>query len=78
MQVLHPRCCSLDIHQDTIVACVRLVIDVPGDPRLDPTRPSLVRPSVSTQSRPIDAVLSPQVAVATQHPSALHARDYLC
>jgi len=24
MQVLHPRCCGLDIHKDTVVACLRL------------------------------------------------------
>jgi len=27
MEVLHPRCCGLDVHKDTVVACVRLVID---------------------------------------------------
>ena len=27
MEVLHPRCCGLDVHKETIVACVRLVID---------------------------------------------------
>jgi len=26
MEVLHPRCCGLDVHKDTVVACVRLVI----------------------------------------------------
>ena len=25
MQVLHPRCAGLDVHKDTIVACVRCV-----------------------------------------------------
>ena len=27
MEVLHPRCCGLDVHKDTVVACVRLAID---------------------------------------------------
>ena len=27
MEVLHPRCCGLDIHKDTVVACLRLVSD---------------------------------------------------
>jgi len=27
MEVLHPRCCGLDVHKQTVVACVRLVID---------------------------------------------------
>jgi transposase len=27
MEVLHPRCCGLDVHKDTVVAYVRLVID---------------------------------------------------
>ena len=27
MEVLHPRCCGLDVHKDTVVACVRLGID---------------------------------------------------
>jgi len=27
MEVLHPRCCGLDVHKATVVACVRLVID---------------------------------------------------
>src|SRR5262252_6126161 len=27
MQVLHPRCCGLDVHKATVVACVRRVID---------------------------------------------------
>jgi transposase len=27
MDVLHPRCCGLDVHKATVVACVRLVID---------------------------------------------------
>ena len=27
MEVLHPHCCGLDVHKDTVVACVRLVID---------------------------------------------------
>jgi transposase len=27
MEVLHPRCCGLDVHKETVVACVRLVID---------------------------------------------------
>jgi transposase len=27
MQVLYPRCCALDVHKETVVACVRLVID---------------------------------------------------
>jgi transposase len=26
MEVLHPRCCGLDVHKETVVACVRLVI----------------------------------------------------
>jgi len=30
MEVLHPRCCGLDVHKETVVACVRLVID--GEP----------------------------------------------
>jgi transposase len=27
MEVLHPRCCGLDVHKETVVACVRRVID---------------------------------------------------
>lgn len=27
MEVLYPRCCGLDVHKDTVVACVRLVSD---------------------------------------------------
>ena len=27
MEVLYPRCCGLDVHKATVVACVRLVID---------------------------------------------------
>ena len=27
MEVLHPRCCGLDVHKATVVACVRRVID---------------------------------------------------
>jgi transposase len=27
MEVLHPRCCGLDVHKQTVVACVRLIID---------------------------------------------------
>ena len=31
MEVLHPRCAGLDVHKDTVVACVRLLVD--GRPR---------------------------------------------
>jgi len=24
MRVVYPRCCALDVHQETVVACVRL------------------------------------------------------
>jgi hypothetical protein len=24
MEIVHPRCCGLDVHQKTVVACVRL------------------------------------------------------
>ena len=27
MQVLYPRCCALDVHKQTVVACLRLVVD---------------------------------------------------
>jgi transposase len=27
MEVSHPRCCGLDVHKDTVVACVRIVSD---------------------------------------------------
>jgi transposase len=27
MEVLHPRCCGLDVHKETVAACVRRVID---------------------------------------------------
>jgi transposase len=27
MQVLYPRCCALDVHKATVVACLRLVVD---------------------------------------------------
>jgi hypothetical protein len=27
MQVLYPRCCALDVHKATVVACLRLLID---------------------------------------------------
>ena len=27
MEVLHPRCCGLDVHKETVVACIRLAID---------------------------------------------------
>ena len=29
MEVIHPRCVGLDVHKDTVVACVRLAIDGP-------------------------------------------------
>jgi transposase len=27
MEVLHPRCCGLDVHKDTVVACLRILSD---------------------------------------------------
>ena len=27
MEVLYPRCCGLDVHKETVAACLRLVID---------------------------------------------------
>ena len=27
MEVLYPRCAGLDVHKDTVVACVRVVAD---------------------------------------------------
>ena len=27
MEVLHDRCCGLNVHKETVVACLRLVID---------------------------------------------------
>ena len=27
MEILHPCCCGLDVHKETVVACVRLVTD---------------------------------------------------
>ena len=27
MEVLHPRCAGLDVHKETVVACVRIVSD---------------------------------------------------
>jgi hypothetical protein len=27
MQVLYPRCCALDVHKQSVVACLRLVVD---------------------------------------------------
>ncbi len=27
MEILYPRCCCLDVHKETVVACLRLVID---------------------------------------------------
>ena len=27
MELLHRRCCGLDVHKETVVACLRLVID---------------------------------------------------
>jgi len=27
MEVIHPRCAGLDVHKETVVACVRLVLD---------------------------------------------------
>ena len=27
MQVLYARCCALDVHKETVVACLRLGID---------------------------------------------------
>ena len=27
MEVLYPRCCGLDVHKETVVACLRVVID---------------------------------------------------
>ena len=26
MEILYPRCCGLDVHKETVVACLRLVI----------------------------------------------------
>ena len=33
MEVLYPRCAGLDVHKDTVVACVRLVADGHGADR---------------------------------------------
>jgi hypothetical protein len=27
MELLHRRCCGLDVHKETVVACLRLVVD---------------------------------------------------
>jgi transposase len=27
MEVLYERCCGLDVHKETVVACLRLVVD---------------------------------------------------
>jgi len=27
MEVLHPRCCGLDVHKETVAACLRLVVN---------------------------------------------------
>ena len=27
MELLHRRCCGLDVHKETVVACLRLVAD---------------------------------------------------
>ena len=36
MELLHRRCCGLDVHKETVVACLRLVADgkVGGNRRL--------------------------------------------
>ena len=43
MEVLHSRCCGLDVHKETVVACVRLVIDGKSSRRLArfPRRPRI-------------------------------------
>ncbi len=41
MEVLHPRCAGLDVHKDTVVACVRCVI---------PPEAHQVRPFATTTS----------------------------
>jgi transposase len=32
MEVLHPRCAGLDVHRDTVVACIRLQVEGTGKP----------------------------------------------
>ena len=27
MEVLYPRCCGLDVHKETVAACLRLVVN---------------------------------------------------
>jgi hypothetical protein len=27
MEVLHPQCCGLDVHKETVAACLRLVVN---------------------------------------------------
>jgi transposase len=36
MEVIYPRCCGLDIHKKTVVACV--ILSAPGHPPRQETR----------------------------------------
>ena len=45
MEVLYPRCAGLDVHKDTVVACVRVAIDSKAQSEVrtfDTTTPGLL------------------------------------
>jgi hypothetical protein len=37
MELLHPHCAGLDVHKDTVVACIRHMVDSKVTVRLRPT-----------------------------------------
>ena len=43
MEVIHPRCAGLDVHKDTVVACVRSITDG----KVERTRPLCPHPLVA-------------------------------
>ena len=38
MQLLHRRCCGLDVHKETVVACLRLLSNVRSPPKFARSR----------------------------------------
>ena len=39
MELLHRRCCGLDVHKETVVACLRLVADGKVTTEFAPSKP---------------------------------------
>jgi hypothetical protein len=53
MEVLHPRCCCLDVHKDTVVACLyRAKVTVTRSGQVGrPASPSVIGCDVGAPSR---------------------------